>query len=127
MLALPNMNDAHLGSNRIVWWISVGLTAGMVLGWAGLLSLYVRGRLIWGHWPRGCMEDPKNVGEGFHYMLAGYSTATLGICAVGVFLVFPVLVVEHKGSRSAKTIALVTAVASILMIFIGPWVSWYMD
>jgi FtsH-binding integral membrane protein len=122
------MSDARNVLNRVVRWMSLGLTGAIVLGWAGLFSLYVRGRWIWGHWPRGGPEDPKDVGEGLHYTLAGYSAATLAICTVAVFVVLAVLAaVEQKGARSAKVVALTTAILSVLMVRFSPLVWWYAD
>lgn len=125
---MVHMAGAHRGLSRAVSWISVGLTSAIVLGWAGLFSLYIRGRLIWGHWPRGGPEDPKDVGEGLHYTLASYSTATLAICTVAVFVMLAGLAAaEQKGGRPAKATAFVTGVVSVLMVFLGPWVGWYLD
>ncbi|MGB5375345.1 MAG: hypothetical protein WBN15_16290 [Polyangiales bacterium] len=122
------MGDAHRALGRAVSWISVGLTSAIVLGWSGLFSLYIRGRLIWGHWPRGGPEDPKDVGEGLHYTFAGYSTLAVAICTLAAFVLLAGLgAAEQKGGRAAKATAFVVAWASVLMFLLGPWVSWYMD
>jgi hypothetical protein len=106
----------------------MALTSGIALGWAVLLSLYIRGRLVWGHWPRLSAEDPKDVGEGLHYTLAGYTTATMAICTLAVFVILAGLgTIEQKGCRTAKATAFAVAMTSVLMVFFGPWVSWYLD
>ncbi len=122
------MRDAHPVLNRALLWTCIALASGIALGWAGLFSLYIRGRLIWGHWPRGGPEDPKDVGEGLHYALAGYSTVVMAICTLATFVVPSGLsAMEQKGGRANKATALLVAIASVLMAFLGPWVGWYLD
>ena len=116
-------SDTHFVLSRAISWISLGLTTAIVVGWAGLLSLHVRGRFIWSHWPRGGPEDPKLVGEGPHYAFAGYCTAALLVFV----LLAAVAAAEQQGGRKAKTAALLTAVVSLLMFYFGPWVWWYLD
>jgi hypothetical protein len=90
------VTDVHRSWNSAVSWTCIALTSAIVLGWAVLLSLYIRGRLIWGHWPRFSADDPKDIGAELHYTLAGYSTATMAICTLAIFLVLAGLGTIHS-------------------------------
>lgn len=128
MVTLPGLSGTRTLLNGVLRWVTVGLTGAIVLGWTGLLSLYIRGRWIWGHWPKGGPEDPKAVGEGLHYTLAGYSAATAAICSVAILVLLAALAAgEQKGWRSTKIVALTTAILSITMLELGPVLWWYMD
>ena len=84
---------------------------------------------MWGHWPRGGPEDPKVIGEGLHYTIAGYSTATMATCTLlALFVALAGLTAkEEADGRTVEATTLVLAVLSVLMLFLGPWVSWYFD
>jgi hypothetical protein len=52
----------------------------------------------------------------------------MAICTLAVFVILAGLgTIEQKGCRTAKATAFAVAMTSVLMVFFGPWVSWYLD
>lgn len=107
---------------------AIVLTSAMALGWIVLGSLYVRGRVILGHWPRINIDDPSALALGLHYTIAGYSVV---LCFLGtvaaLVLICVVLVVDRQAGRASIILALVAAALSSALFVLTPWVSWYLD
>lgn len=114
-------------SPRPVKWLMYGLTGVVLAGWLGLLSLYFRGALLWGHLPRGGPEDPKLVGE-LHYSLVTYGAAAMVIATLAIFVILALLsAFEQQGARSSKKVAFIAAVLSVTATYATPVFWWFMD
>ncbi len=104
------------------------LTVIVGLGWAGLTWLYCETSLVLGDWPRPKADDPKDFLSELQYQFGGYSVAALAFGSLAILLVLAALAAANqKGSRTAKLVAFGAAILSLLMAYIGPWVSWYLD
>ena len=115
-------------SNRIVRGISLASAACIFVGWAGLMSLYIHGRLFWGHWPRVSLNDPKDVGSGLHYALVQPTVMAMMACTFLVFVFLAVLAaIEHRGARWPKQLAFLAAIGSLALMMFTRLFMWFLD
>lgn len=121
------------GIERVAAWVLHSILVG---GWLLIASLYVRGALFLGHWPRLERDDPKDLELGFHFELVGYAIvaaflATVLSCVLGV--VFAVVFAFAKRSaRSKRGMRIAwrlcsSGVLSVLIYYLSPLVVWWLD
>ncbi|MEM8607312.1 MAG: hypothetical protein AAGF92_09405 [Myxococcota bacterium] len=111
-----------------VTWLAGVLGSTITIGWAVVLSLYIRGRLILGHWPRVYRDDPKSLNLGQHYELATYATASLILCTFVALLLLPgALAIRWGNVGRVWKATMVLACLSLTAIYLGPWVAWIFD
>lgn len=104
------------------------LTSVIVLGWTVLGSLYVRGRVILGHWPKINADDPKSLALGLHYVVAGYSLSACVLGTVGaVVLICVVALTDRRTGRTSIALASAAVLLSVALLLLTPWASWYLD
>jgi hypothetical protein len=122
------MGSAKGVLSRVALWIPPALTAIVALGWAGLTWLYCETALVLGDWPRPKADDPKDSLPELQYQFGWYFVAALVFGSLAILIVLAALAAaDQKGNRTAKLVAFATAILSLLMAYMGPWVSWYLD
>jgi hypothetical protein len=114
--------------NRVALWVPLGLAASVGLGWAGLMWLYCKTALVLGSWPRPKADDLKDFLPELQYQFGWYFVASLAIGSLAILIVLAGLAAaDQKGNRTVKLAAFATAILSLLMAYVGPWVTWYLD
>lgn len=104
------------------------VTTFLFLGWTIIVSLYLRARSLLGHWPQKNIDDPKSLALGLHYAIAGYSVLLCAVATLAAFVLFGVLAARgQKEGRVGMVLALLAGALSLLLFFLTPWVSWYLD
>lgn len=104
------------------------LAAAISVGWIYLISFYVRGRVVLGHWPRLMIDDPEQTNPGVCFDLAGWAAHSIvfGIMA----LVVPVILAAVFGRDFRwRTMALAILVFAISagLFYLSPVAFWYLD
>lgn len=86
-----------------------------------LASLYLRVRLVLGHWPQIGRDEPKALDFGTHYAVAGYS---LGVCIAATLLagllVCAFAAMHRRVSRDSLVVAALGFSCSILLFLLTP-------
>lgn len=102
-----------------------GITTG---AWIIVASLYVRARLLLGHWPQKNIDDPKDIKLGVHYDMAGVAALSV-VIGTALLLVLSIALISRNDVRhqAALYVSLTFFWISTALYVLSPWIPWYLD